>query len=396
MAFYVVSKLFSSVPALFRVLQGNERFAPLLDGLSRRDHKGMDNGAFHVATAIGAVIEDLKNLTEADSPVRAAIMADAVDVCKRRIQSAVDKARENNEPLLPKKNKAERVFLEEDIEEYMEGATLALDNAKARVERAILDGCKAFKACAGMDKLREALGDLQRKRRYALNADDCPPAPKFGAVPGAGAGAAAGGGGGAAAAGAGAAIEAARPVLEFFGVPEKDWDISLAMRLGAQWEAHRALYKPPPSGYIVPPAATMTYWMNIKAHAPDLSKYACLCLLRPNGNAAPERTMSLLTAMDKPTARSTKAKTLKQVLFLRGNAEIVRMLLHEGAIERVSSTERLLAGYAGHAGGGGGGGRAGERRLRSTWRPSSGLRAFRQPVIAAGWRSGRCLAYDEA
>ena len=57
---------------------------------------------------------------------------------------------------------------------------------------------------------------------------------------------------------------------------------------------------------------------------PELSKYACFCLLRPNGNAAPERLMSLLTAMDKPEARTTKAHTLSQVLFLRGNAEIVR------------------------------------------------------------------------
>jgi hypothetical protein len=185
MAFYVVSKLFSSVPALFRVLQGNERFAPLLDGLSRGDSKGMDNGAFHVATAIAAVIVDLEHLSEADSQVRAAIMADAIEVCQGRIKSAVDKARKDDEPLLPKKKKADRHFLEEDIAEYMEGATRALDNAKARVEKAIIDGCKAFKACAGMEKLREALEDLQRKRRYDLNAKDCPASPKFGAVPGA-------------------------------------------------------------------------------------------------------------------------------------------------------------------------------------------------------------------
>ena len=63
------------------------------------------------------------------------------------------------------------------------------------------------------------------------------------------------------------------------------------MRLRTQWAIHRAGYKPPPAGPIIPPAATINYWMSIKAHAPDLSKYARFCLLRPNGNAAPERLM---------------------------------------------------------------------------------------------------------
>ena len=121
--------------------------------------------------------------------------------------------------------------------------------------------------------------------------------------------------------------------------------MQLAIRLRSQWAIHRAEYKAPPAGTIIPPAATMQYWMGIKAHAPDLSKYACFCLLRPNGNAAPERLMSLLTAMDKPSARTTKAQTLRQVLFLRGNAEIVRLLLHRGALLWVSCTERQRQEY---------------------------------------------------
>ena len=80
MAFYVVSNLFVSVPPLFKVLQGDERFAPVLDGLSQQDRKGMKDGAFHVATAVGVVIADLETLSQPDSPQRAAIIQDAYDV----------------------------------------------------------------------------------------------------------------------------------------------------------------------------------------------------------------------------------------------------------------------------------------------------------------------------
>ena len=66
----------------------------------------------------------------------------------------------------------------------------------------------------------------------------------------------------------------------------------------------------------------------------------------PHRHAAPERIMSLLTAMDKPSARTTKADTLRQVLFLRGNSEMVRALLHRGALERAASTERQRSVFA--------------------------------------------------
>ncbi len=39
-----------------------------------------------------------------------------------------------------------------------------------------------------------------------------------------------------------------------------------------------------------------------------------------------------------------------QVLFLRGNAEIVRFLLHRGALERTSSTEKRRRGFMGGGG----------------------------------------------
>ena len=159
--------------------------------------------------------------------------------------------------------------------------------------------------------------------------------------------------------------------------------MQLAIRLRSQWAIHRAEYKAPPAGTIIPPAATMQYWMGIKAHAPDLSKYACFCLLRPVGNAAPERLMSLLTAMDKPSARTTKAQTLRQVLFLRGNAEIVRLLLHRGALLRVSSTERQRLAYLA------GDGPAG-KRLQAT------MAVLLQEAHAAGAAAGAAAAAAKA
>ena len=62
------------------------------------------------------------------------------------------------------------------------------------------------------------------------------------------------------------------------------------------------------------------------------------------------QSASPLTTMDKPEARTTKAHTLSQVLFLRGNAEIVRFLLHRGALERTSSTEKHRRGFMGGGG----------------------------------------------
>ena len=331
------------------MLQGDERFAPMLDGLSRDDGRGVIDGAFHVATAVKMVISDLEGLAQRDSPQRAAIVQEAFDVCLKRTEAVIEKARMDDEPLLPKKKKEDKHFDETEVEEFKAGAIRALEEAKIRVDKAISEGCKAFKACAAMEKLKEAVGDLELKRRYDLNVRTCPDSPPFGALPAAGAAAAAAGG----------ATLAAEPVFDFFGVPPNDpaRSVQLATNLKSQWSMHRRYFRAPAAATIVPPAENMAYWRGIKSIAPDLSKYACLALLRPNGNAAPERLMSLLTAMDKPSARSTKAHTLRQTLFLRGNSPIVRKLLHEGALERAMSTERTRRDYADPRGG------AGARRL---------------------------------
>ena len=84
----------------------------------------------------------------------------------------------------------------------------------------------------------------------------------------------------------------------------------------------------------------MAYWRGAAKLLPHLSKIACTRRLRPNGNAAPERFMSIIKNVDSVNARSTKAKTLYNVAFLRANSPIVRLLLKRGANEMLSASER--------------------------------------------------------
>jgi hypothetical protein len=237
----------------------------------------------------------------------------------KRIEAAIDTARENDEPLLLAKDG----FSEEDIPQYKASALKLLDDALVRVEAAIVEGSKAMKKCKGLEKAKEALADLDCKRRYSLNIKVVPAAPSLALL----------------AAGE-SSILAGKPVFDFFGIPNKDWNLTLARSLQSEWELHRKAYIPPPKGTFVGPAAAMEYWRDIGFQgAPSLSKWATFRLLRPNGNAAPERLMSLLTHMDQDNAQSTKPATMGNILFLRGNAAIVRILLKEAAEERVMATE---------------------------------------------------------
>ena len=62
-------------------------------------------------------------------------------------------ARKDDEPLLAGK----KHFEEEDVDDYKKGATQALDAAMSKIEKVVEKGAKQFMACAGMDKVNEAL-----------------------------------------------------------------------------------------------------------------------------------------------------------------------------------------------------------------------------------------------
>ena len=170
------------------------------------------------------------------------------------------------------------------------------------------------------------MADLEYKQLFGLNAPSLPPAPDFAHI------------------GDGAtALMAASPIFKFFGIEVDDQTVSLARNLQAEWASHRSSYTPPPAGTRRSPATVFAYWRGAAKLLPNLSKIACirrLRRLRPNGNVATELFMSIVKDMDKVKARSTKAKTLYYVAFLRANSPIVRLLLKRGALEMLSASER--------------------------------------------------------
>ena len=84
----------------------------------------------------------------------------------------------------------------------------------------------------------------------------------------------------------------------------------------------------------------MMYWRASLKVLPVLGKLAMLRLGRPNGNAAPERFMSLIKDMDTDKAQSMKKETLYKVSMIRGNAALVREMLGRGAERIKARTEQ--------------------------------------------------------
>jgi len=322
-AFFVVSKMFARVPALFTVLQGDERFAPMLSGLSKAEE---GKGRLDVVAAVRSVVDDLAALAEKESPLRELVLSQAREACVSRIESALEAARKDNEPLV----KGKEDFSEEDVVEYTDNAMVLVDSALAKIARVIKLGAKEFKACAGMSKVEEALRDMEYKVQYGLNngAEKAPPFAR-------------------AAEGQPPlhTKDAAKPVLDFFGVPKSDRghsDADLARDLLAQWQLHINYITTATIDFMTP-ARAMIYWRESRKEFPALSKVALLRLGRPNGNAAPERFMSVLKDMDRLTARSMKKKTLYNVAMIRGNSALMRLLLRRESELIIARKERFRA-----------------------------------------------------
>ena len=318
-AFFVVSKIFQHVPALFTVLQGDERFEPKLAGLSKSDE---GQGPLDVAAAVRSVVNDLAALAEEDSVLRVALLSQTREACVERIEAALAAARKDDEPLINGK----KSFDEADVAQYIAGATKALDGAMDKIKKVIKKGAKEFTECAGMDKVNEVLGDMELKVLYGLgNGVKKPPpfaAAALGAPPL-------------------SSRAMAAPVLDFFGVPAAARganDLNMARALLDQWRKHEIAMSDSPLGHMTPQRAMM-YWRAALTTLPDLAKLALLRLGRPNGNAAPERFMSLLNDMDSDKAQSMKKHTLYNVSMIRGNAPLVRAQLSREAENIKARTE---------------------------------------------------------
>jgi len=363
-AFYALHKMLGSVPALFKVMQGDERFEPAFDGLLKGDGGSFSGGRGDVISAIRSLINDLKSLTETDSPIVSVLLHDTEVACLQQAKKAALSAKENDEPLVPKDaaGKKKKSYDETDLPAFNEAAETKIEATMKLLRAAIISGSSKFTACAGMEKLNEALGDIELKSRFTLNKSDLPAAPKIlhidrtlpevKRLP-----------------------TSVKPLADFFGISPEKLDFDTSTRLSRQWELHRETLRKhhdevvsssssssnssssspssssnssssssssSRSSVRIGPTETLDYYTNAKATTPDLTHVATKRLLRPNGNAAPERFVSILQDMDTNKVQSTKKETLYQVSFLRGNAPIVRLLLKEMAQElRVSKESHL-------------------------------------------------------
>ena len=144
--FYACSKVFTCVPALFTVLQGDERFEPQLDGLSK---DGADSTGDIIAV-MKRLLSDLEKLSDKTSPLRDVIVAQTRDACESRLEDAIISARRDDEPLLADSES----FDEADVATFRANAMASISAALADVKRVIVCGAKAFKTCKGMKKLK--------------------------------------------------------------------------------------------------------------------------------------------------------------------------------------------------------------------------------------------------
>jgi len=220
------------------------------------------------------------------------------------------------------------------LAEFTECSNAKIETALKRVRKAIKEGAAKLEACAGMDKLKEALGDIETKMRFSLNNPALPEAPLLATVP--------------ESLPAEFRVEAAvKPVRDFFGLNTCSLDRARALQ--AEWARHREAVRSQhasrldalrrTSATVTPrpprigPSETMAYYQSSKASLPDLSKAVIPRLLHPNGNAAAGRFMNIISDMDTRKAQSTKRGTLYNVAFIRGNAPIARLLLAKMAAE---------------------------------------------------------------
>ena len=138
--FYACSKVFTSVPALFTVLQGDERFEPQLDGLS----KDGANSTGDIIAVMHRLLNDLKTLCQKDSNLRDVIVEQTREACESRLDDVITRSRRDDEPLLSGSDS----FSEADVATFRENAMANIAAALADVKRVIKSGAKAFKSRA--------------------------------------------------------------------------------------------------------------------------------------------------------------------------------------------------------------------------------------------------------
>ena len=109
---------------------------------------------------------------------------------------------------------------------------------------------------------------------------------------------------------------------------------SQATVLMSEWRTYVSEWKQPEK---LKPADVYKYWFNKRDEWKVLAPHAMRMFSRPISAAACERVFSLMEGMNKKDRNRMESATLKKVLFLRGNSEMVRSELGDANALRLQA-----------------------------------------------------------
>jgi len=101
-----------------------------------------------------------------------------------------------------------------------------------------------------------------------------------------------------------------------------------------EWREYIRDWRAPPA--VMSPTEVYAAWKAKVASMPTLAPHAMRQFSRPISSAACERVFSFLEHMDRSDRRRMKKETLRLLLFLRGNQEILNQLVEEVNAARVA------------------------------------------------------------
>jgi hypothetical protein len=102
-----------------------------------------------------------------------------------------------------------------------------------------------------------------------------------------------------------------------------------------EWREYVCHWRAPPA--VMSPTDVYAAWKAKVASMPTLAPHAMRQFSRPISSAACERVFSFLEHMDRSDRRRMKKETLRLLLFLRGNQEILNQLVEEVNAARVGA-----------------------------------------------------------
>ena len=275
-ALHTLSEVLKAVPAVFRLLQGSADFTSNL-----RDESG---ALMTAATAVRELVSTLQNLGEPD-------------MRRMLLKTVESKCEAHQEKMLMNSVDLWGELEHTDIAAARASNTINRKAALLRLDAALLKATASLDSSAALPKLKAALEPLDAGDRFLLHSRPVDlPADSDG-------------------------------LWRFFCVPVNERTFALAVKLREQWGSHRTAWTQPAEGAPAPTIpSTISYWKALHQTSLELSTIALLWLLHPTNSASVERVFSYLTDMDRKSRRNMSRETLHDLLFLRGNWQVVHLL----------------------------------------------------------------------